>query len=246
MSAPPGESRREFLAFGSIFGWIPFLRPKHVSMAGARFRIFRNGHSRRRYVFIHGDEETARGVLLRHIKANQGIAYMVESRTRTVPCEAGRIDPNRMFSRVGAAASLKHLNPDWPQERVEAALAKLDHQRDHLVHALLPPPGGLLVALHNNSAAYSVTDEVPISDAKSLREPSNPHAFFLCTDPADFALLATSGYNVVLQQHTPPDDDGSLSRLAAVRGARYVNLEVAAGHSGRQQEMLDWLEWMLP
>ena len=91
-----------------------------------------------------------------------------------------------------------------------------------------------------------MADEAPISDAKSIREPGNPHAFFLCTDPDDFKILSTSGYNVVLQQHAPKDDDGSLSRLAAARGLRYVNCEAGLGHGGRQQEMLDWLEWSLP
>ena len=65
----------------------------------------------------------------------------------------------------------------------------------------------------------------------SLREPGNPHAFFLCTDPRDFEVLKTSPYNVVLQQRAPAQDDGSLSRLAAARGFRYVNLEVAAGQA---------------
>ena len=47
----------------------------------------------------------------------------------------------------------------------------------------------------------------------------------------------------MLQQRAPAQDDGSLSRLAAARGFRYVNLEVAAGQAERQHEMLNWLEW---
>src|SRR5205085_11333392 len=136
-----------------------------------------------------------------------------------------QIDPNRLFSRAGADASLKRLNPDLTPDRLEAALATLDRGRERLVHALLPPRGGLLVALHNNSEGYSVKDEVPISEETSLRQPDDPHAFFLCTDARDFAVLKSSPYNVVLQ-HAPKDDDGSLSRLAAARGVRYVNLEV--------------------
>ena len=49
----------------------------------------------------------------------------------------------------------------------------------------------------------------------------------------------------MLQQKAPPTDDGSLSRLAAARGRRYVNLEVGLGQTDRQKEMLDWLEWNL-
>ena len=239
-------SRREFLAYGSILGWLPLFRPKHISLAGAHYRIIRNGHAHRRYLLIHGNEETARAVLTRHIASHAGTAFITENHTRTVPIESGQIDPNRMFSRVGAERNLKSLNPDLPPDRVEAALRLLDQGRDKLLRALLPPPGGLLIVLHNNSASYSVNDEIPISDATSIREPNNPHAFYLCTDPADYQILAQSGYNVVLQQKAPPEDDGSLSRLAAARGVRYVNLEVALGNFSRQEEMLDWAEWVLP
>jgi hypothetical protein len=148
-----------------------------------------------------------------------------------------------MFSRAGAEASLKRLNPDLAPERLQAALNLLDRGRERLVRALVPPKGGLLVALHNNSEGYSVKDEVAISDETSLREEGNPHAFFLCTDSKDFAVLKTSPYNVVLQQQAPKEDDGSLSRLAAARGVRYVNLEVGLGNADRQQEMMRWLEW---
>jgi hypothetical protein len=151
-----------------------------------------------------------------------------------------------MFSRAGAEANLKTLNPEWTEEQLSAALAVLDHGRPHLVKALLPHDRRLLIALHNNSEQYSVNDEVPISDATSIREPDNPHAFFLCTDPGDFKLLSESAYNVVLQQKKPQADDGSLSRLAAERGVRYVNLEVRMGNRDRQAEMLRWADFILP
>ena len=235
-------SRRQFF----LFGWLSFFRRRHISLNGAHFRILYNGHSKRRYLVVHGDEETARSVLASFMETHEGIAYIVETHTRNVMIEGGQIDPNRMFSRTGAEANLKTLNPQWTDQQLNAALALLDRGRARLVKALFPPPGGLLVALHNNSEAYSVADEQPISDAVSLREPANPHAFFLCTDPSDFRTLASSPYNVVLQQKKPQEDDGSLSRLAAGRGVRYVNLEVRMGDSDRQMEMLRWLDWNLP
>ena len=234
-----GATRRQFLALG----WFPWLAPRHIGLAGARFRILRNGRSLRRYLRIHGNEETARQVLERHMETHEGIAYVIESRTRVVAVEMLKLDPNRMFSRVGAEANLNLLNPGAALERVRSALGVLDRGREKLVRALTPPKGGLTIALHNNSSGYSVAEEAPISDQTSLREPRNPHAFFLCTDPRDFEVLKTSPYNVVLQQHGPKQDDGSLSRLAAARGFRYVNLEVAAGQAERQREMLHWLEW---
>jgi hypothetical protein len=237
-----GIDRRQFLALG----WFPWLAPRHVGLAGARFRVLRNGSSPRRYLRIHGDEETARQVLERHMEVREGVAYVIESRTRLVAVDGLQLDPNRMFSRVGAEANLKMLNPRAAAQQVGRALDGLDRGREKLVRAFTPPKGGLMIALHNNGQGYSVADEAPISDQTSLREPGNPHAFFLCTDPRDFELLKTSPYNAVLQQHGPKQDDGSLSRLAAARGFRYVNLEVGAGHPERQREMLYWLEWFLP
>ncbi len=245
MTAGADSSRREFLAAASILGWIPFLRPHQVSLAGARFRIIYNGRSNRHYLLIHGDEASARKVVLYHIKAHQGVAFVIESQTRDIAVAEGKIDPNRMFTGVGAAASLHSLNPEWGQEQIDNALHVLDAGREKLLKALFPRPGGILMALHNNSAEYSVTDEQPRSDAASIREPDNPHAFFLCTNPNDFRILSGSPYNVVLQSK-PQRDDGSLSVAAAQRQVRYLNLEVGLGHPDRQNEMLMWAEWNLP
>ena len=89
-------------------------------------------------------------------------------------------------------------------------------------------------------------DEVAISDQVSLKNRLNPHEFLLATDPADFAILTRSSFNVVLQKSAPPEDDGSLSRLAAKQGARYVNIEAGLGNTAEQQAMLDWVEQNLP
>jgi len=235
-----------------MFGWFPWFRPKQVSLAGAQFQIVHSKAPKhvkmpdRHYVLIHGNEETARDVLTKHIVKRRGTAYMIESKTREVPIDDGKIDPNRMFSRFGAERNLKQLNPNWKEEQFNSALDLLDAHREHLLHALLPGGSKLLVALHNNGEGYSVENEVPISDQKSLKEPENPHAFFLCTDPDDFQILSVSPYNVVLQQHVRAPDDGSLSRRAAARRQRYVNLEVRQGDAARQQEMLTWMEAHLP
>ena len=101
---------------------------------------------------------------------------------------------------------------------------------------------GLLVALHNNGPGYSIQDEIPISDKLSMVDESHPDEFMLCTSRQDFDRLRTGLYNVVLQQTAPPDDDGSLSRICAARGLRYVNIEAAHGNAAAQAAMLDWLE----
>jgi hypothetical protein len=239
-------TRREFLAAG--LGWFPFFwrRQKSIRLAGAEFRVVTRGHSPRRYLHIHGNEETARRVLEDRLSTVPGTYFLIRNNVRNVPIRGGLLDPNRMFSRAGAEANLKRLNPKWSPADLARALHQLDRGRDKLVNAIFPPPGGRILALHNNSAGYSVKDELEISDRTSLAQPADPHAFFLCTSPDDYAILATSPYNVVLQQHGPKEDDGSLSRLAAKRGVRYINLEVGLGNYERQREMVDWLERHLP
>jgi hypothetical protein len=238
-------TRREFLAAG--FGWFPFFwRRRSIAIAGMKFRIERRGRSSRRYLWIHGDERTARDVLLAHLKTARGTAFLTTSAARGFPLAGGQIDPNRMFSREGAARNLKALNSGWSAGQLNAALGRLDRDRARFVRAILPPPAGLLIAVHNNARGYSVRDEVPISDRVSLPDPEHPNNFMLATDAADFERLSRSPFNCVLQQTGPKDDDGSLSRLAARRGVRYVNIEARLGEFERQREMLAWIEKNLP
>ncbi len=253
MSQSKESTRRDFLVFGSVGTVLapvahlfPWWKPKELVIGDGHFQIVRGKHPKRNYILIHGDEATARDVLTKHLETHPGLGFITDSKTRNIPIEGGQVDPNRIFSRNGAAISLQKNNPNWNARQMQDALDLLESQRDHFLDEILPHNGELLVALHNNSSDYSVNTEVPISDMQSLKQPDNPHAFFLCTDPADYQILATSPYNVVLQQHVRAPDDGSLSRRAAARLARYVNLEVAMGDAARQQEMLIWLEQHLP
>jgi hypothetical protein len=249
-------SRREFLAFGGAvalvrrpFRHLPWWRAKEIAIAGALFRILRSSlkhkPSRRRYLLIHGDEATAREALMQHMRTHSGVAFLVEGTTRNVPILSGQIDPNRMFSRRGAELSLKSLNPNWTAEQVGAALDLLEREREPFLDAILPTGRELMVALHNNTE-YSFADEEPVSDQSARNQPGDLHAFFLCTDPGDYRALAASPYNAVLQREMRTPDDGSLSRRAAARRLRYINLEVKEGDAARQREMLDWVEEHLP
>lgn len=199
----------------------------------------------RRYLHVHGDETTAREVLTSHMGPSgkgKGIAYLVENSTRLVPFRGGRLDPNRMFSNEGAESNLAALNPDWRTHQVLNGVTYLGHHRHELINRLIPPPGGLIIALHNNQRGYSVQTEVPISDAVALNDPDHPNDFGLVTDPADFAILRNGKYNVVLQAQPGGAEDGSFSRLAVRMGIRYVNLEAAIGNLDKQTAMLNWVE----
>lgn len=253
----PGSSRRTFLAElgavlaatnqhaqGGIFGWGDS-RPR---CAGIRFRrLIRKSASidNRRYLHIHGDESTARDVLTAHMGASgggRGIAYIVENATRVVNFRGGRLDPNRMFSNEGAERNLQALNPNWRTSQVANGVTYLGRHRHELINRLVPPPGGLLIALHNNQRGYSIRTEIPISDGVALNDPDHPNDFALATDPADFAILKTGKFNVVLQARPKGAEDGSLSRLAVSLGIRYVNLEAAIGNLDKQAAMLRWVE----
>jgi hypothetical protein len=145
---------------------------------------------------------------------------------------------------VGAEKSIMALNPGIDAAKRDAALAFLDRERGKLIKRLTPGRGSRLFALHNNRD-YSVKDEVEASDRTSLKQPERPREFFLCTEPRDFDMLAKSPFNVVLQTKPEPDD-GSLSRLAARLGFRYINLECAIGSYEDQMERIRWLEDRLP
>jgi hypothetical protein len=228
------------LASGLI-GWVPFFRRNTIELAGMRFHIRRKGHSGRRYLHIHGNEDTAREVLNLNMKTHDGVAYLIDGRDRYVEIEGARIDPNRLFSRVGAEKSLRDQNPGMAPARIEGVLQFLDRHREALVEHLKPKGGDLLFALHNNRE-YSVKEEVDQSDEVSLPQADHPREFFLCTDARDFAVLQKSPFNVVLQNGKPEVDDGSLSRLAAKRRFRYVNLECAIGAREAQLERVRWVE----
>jgi hypothetical protein len=232
--------RRSFL-----FGWFPFaFSGSEVSLAGIRFRVIRHGRSPRRYLMIHGDEDTARDVLTRYMTDHNGVAYIVTGKQRTVEIRGVKIDPNRLFSRAGADFSIRGLNPGVDVERLIDVLDYLDGERGKLLKHLIPGKGSRLFALHNNRD-YSVRDELAASNDTSIKQPAQPRNFFLCTDPKDFGILRQSPYNVVLQTEADPDD-GSLSRLAARRGFRYINLECAIGEYDAQMERVKWLDEHLP
>ncbi len=217
-----------------------------VSLAGIEFERVNSGARRRRYVRIHGNEVTAREALLAHLAKYSGQALIVTGRGRSVMVAGGRLDPNRMFTREGAEKSYRRLNPSWGAAEIGKALDWLDAERPKLLAALLPEQGGLVVSVHNNSAGYSVKDEIPISDRTHLPREGDVHEFFLVTEARDFETLAQGGYNVVLQNGLKGEEDGSLSRTCARLGVRYVNLEVGAGKLAMQIEMLEFLEKALP
>jgi hypothetical protein len=233
--------RQLLLALGFPWFW-----RRDPSIAGIEFQERRHGRGAWRFLHIHGDETTARETLEENLRRAKGRTFFVRNDQRMAPIRGGRIDPNRMFSREGAERSLRRLNAQWSNEEVAAALDTLDRDRKKLLRRMLPPPGGLMLSLHNNARGYTIGTEVPISEQVHLPSPLTPHEFALATDPRDFEILLQAAFNAVLQQGIQGAEDGSLSRACSRAGVRYINIEAHMGQLGPQREMLRWILRNLP
>ena len=100
-----------------------------ISFAGIQFCVIENGVSDNRYIWLHGDEQTAKMALEDHIKSYPGKAFFIDCNEREVPFGPTKVDPNRIFSREGAIAALRKFKPGWNKTVLKAALDNLDYER---------------------------------------------------------------------------------------------------------------------
>ena len=231
----------------NIFLFLPlFFLQLNISFGEISFDMVKKGKSDRRYIWLHGDEKTAKMALNDHMRSNEGIAFLIKSETREVSVKDGLIDPNRIFSPEGAKKNLHKYNPNWSNKKKVSVLSAMDQDREKFLNAIFPTDGNLLIALHNNFKGYNIYQEVAKSDTLSIKKNQNPRDFFLCTNREDFNILSKSPYNVVLQESYPEKDDGSLSWAALKWGVRYVNIEARLGWLSMQKKMLKYAHENLP
>lgn len=163
-----------------------------------------------RYVVPHGNEETAKKVARDQMSADGGTGYIARSKDRNTL----GVDPNSSFG----------------------AKNKFSPYADEMETKLFG--GDLVVALHNTTAdALAMekdrNDEVVVNNPKYK-------GYIMTTDPAVFAELKASPYNVVLQYKSKPkNDQNSLSRRAESVGKKYINVEAEMGDEKGQKAMLD-------
>ena len=100
-----------------------------ISFAGAKFNLVQNGNSPNRYIWLHGDEQTARMALDYHIKHFAGLAFFIQNETREIPFKSTIVDPNRIFSRNGSYHALKKFKPGWQRGTLKQALDEIDSER---------------------------------------------------------------------------------------------------------------------
>ena len=213
-----------------------------IMFAGAKFNLVQNGDSPNRYIWLHGDEQTARMALEYHIGLYNGLAFFIESETREIPFKSTIVDPNRIFSRDGAYYALRKFKPGWQPGTLKMALDEIDRERESFLDILMPNKNGLLISLHNNFRGYNVHKEKGNSQRISIKKNENPRDFIICTNSSDFEILVSSPYNVVLQNELPERDDGSLSWEALRRNVRYLNIETRLGYLSKQKAMLTYIE----
>jgi len=222
------------------------LNANEISIGAISFDVMRKGKSDRHYIWLHGDEKTAKMALNDHMSTKEGKAFFIQSETREVVVAGGLIDPNRIFSSEGAKKNLHKYNPNWSNKKKSSVLNALEESRESFLNTIFPQNGGLLIALHNNFKGYNVYQEISKSDTVSIKKNQNPRDFFLCTNREDFDILSRSPYNVVLQESYPENDDGSLSWAALKWGVRYVNIETRLGWLSMQKKMLKYANENLP
>ena len=182
-----------------------------------------------------------------HMSNGQGIAYYIKNnKTREVLVSGGLIDPNRIFSSLGAQKNIDKYNPQWDQSKKKTVLDAMDRDRENFLNTLFPDSGEVVIALHNNFKGYNVNFEIPKSDTVSIKKDQNPRDFYLCTNRRDFEILSKSPVNVVLQESYPKKDDGPLSWAAVKWGVRYVNIETRLGWLSMQKRMLRYANEHLP
>ena len=150
-----------------------------ISFADISFKVVQKGKSNRHYIWLHGDEKTAKMALNDHMHRNEGKAFLIQNETREVIVADGLIDPNRIFSSEGAKKNLHKYNPNWTNKKKSSVLNAMDQEREDFLNTIFPSDGELLIALHNNFKGYNVYQEVSKSDTVSIKKNQNPRDFYL-------------------------------------------------------------------
>jgi len=193
------------------------------------------------FVHLHHNEKTAADIA-DSVSRQAGIEFIqiINNEKRLIDFTINerfyRVDPNRVFSRDGAIASLDRLS-----KASEEAVAAIDSFQRFLTSFF--DSTRTVVALHNNTdGEFSMAHYQQTGAGAVYQNPQHdPDDFFITTDASIFDKLRERGYNVVLEDINAVVDDGSLSVYCAKNSIRYVNIEAQHGHYREQREMVEIL-----
>lgn len=194
---------------------------------------------------LHDDETTSVSAAREWLQKEGGVLIRIENGGERLlkfglSGQEYKVDPNRLFSKEGAAKSLDRFG-EVSGEAVEAA-----YRFGQQLLALIPAETRCLVALHNNTEGglsihtYKAGGDGEM-DTKEVahKEEEDPDDFFLTTDGGMYRKLATEGFNVAWQHNEQVRDDGSLSVYYARRPEMiYVNCETEHGRVEQYGKML--------
>ena len=125
-----------FIYFFSIILSLP-LNDDRLSINTIEFKIVKKGNSDRRYIWLHGDEQTAKMALENHMKKSNGTAFYIINELREVSFHEGLIDPNRIFSRNGTRNTLIKYNTNLSSKRINDILDEIDFGRENFLDEFL-------------------------------------------------------------------------------------------------------------
>lgn len=193
------------------------------------------------FIQLHDDEITAKKAAIALLEQYGGQLLSIENNgVRNISFQLNNqfftIDPNRMFSDSGLAATLKLLSkPDTVA--LQAARGFAQFFLSYL------PDSAIIVAVHNNTnEKYSVLsyDTLPLKNeaaAVTINSNHDKDDFILTTDSTIYNFYKTEMTNAILQREELYTDDGSLSIFLGKKKRPYINVEAEHGH-GLQQIML--------
>jgi len=183
---------------------------------------------------------------------------------------AAEVDPNRIFTPLGARATVQALNPDLTDRQCEVIAAMAVRLGRFILDRMDLNEQSLIVAVHNNTDGYDDDGHGgvgTVSIKRYARKLADGAGFlvavhegrgdednlFFINRRQDFDTMKRDDWHLVLQHprvaEDPDQDDGSLSVYAEMIGRRYINIEAQRRHddgSGKdhaavQRRMIDYV-----
>lgn len=191
---------------------------------------------------LHDDEQTCRRASLQFIGEYGGsLSEIINGQQRCISfsCQGSTytIDPNRIFSEAGIAATLLEYSGTLTPAAVEGTRLFAES----LLQAFRVNQQRPVIAVHNNTEGeYSIESYINSTEAAALF--INPYQcvddFFYVTWREAYDFFADKGFNCVLQHPVNMVEDGSLSVWMEHHRLPYINIEAMHGHQAQQLEML--------
>lgn len=228
------------------------------------------------WLAVHENEKVANAYVANRVLKSGGLLAVLRQRGErhvylNYDGESYRVDPNRVFTKPGAAATLLKLNEALKAD--SAAHKALTDLALKLGAFMLEPMARFektpsIIALHNNTRGYDDDGndgEGTVSIQRYLKKLQGGSGFiaevhvnpehdeddlFFITDRSDYEQMKKDNWNILLQHKQvatdPDEDDGSLSVFSEMKGWRYINIEAQRDpdHLEMQCKMVDYV-WQL-